>query len=67
VKGVLMEHLFTAADVAARLGVAPSTVYAWFEEGRLPGLKLGRLVRFSEEDIQQFLREARTHENGGAL
>jgi excisionase family DNA binding protein len=54
-----MEPLFTAADVSQHLGVATSTVYAWFEEGRLKGLKLGRLVRFRETDVKDFLDAAK--------
>jgi excisionase family DNA binding protein len=50
-----MNRLLTVDEVAERLGVAPRTLYRWFEQGRLGGVKVGRLVRFREEDIDAFL------------
>ncbi len=50
-----MNRLLTVNEVAERLGVAPHTLYRWFEQGRLGGVKVGRLVRFREEDIDAFL------------
>jgi excisionase family DNA binding protein len=50
-----MNRLLTVGEVAEQLSVSPHTLYKWFEQGRLGGVKVGRLVRFREEDIDAFL------------
>jgi excisionase family DNA binding protein len=54
------EPLATAREVAAILGVSPSTVLDWFEAGKLPGFKLGgRAVRFRPSEIEAWLEAQR--------
>jgi excisionase family DNA binding protein len=45
------ERLLTAAELADRLALSTSIVLDWFEAGRLPGFKLGRVVRFRESEV----------------
>jgi excisionase family DNA binding protein len=47
--------MLTPEDVAARLKVKPRTVQAWLRSGRLAGLKLGKLWRIRERDLETFL------------
>lgn len=46
----------TAHDLAARWELSKATVLDWFEDGRLPGIKLGGTkygrVRFRESDVE---------------
>lgn len=55
--------LLTADDVAGRLGVPKSWVYAQVRAGGVPHVRLGRYVRFRPEAIDEWLaaieREAR--------
>jgi excisionase family DNA binding protein len=44
--------LFTVDDVAERYQVKPGTVRVWVKEKRIKFQKISRLVRFTEEDIQ---------------
>lgn len=44
--------LFTVEDVAERYQVKPGTVRVWVKEKRISFQKISRLVRFTEEDIQ---------------
>ena len=52
-------RLLTAAELAERLALSTSTVLDWFEAGRLPGFKLGRVVRFRESEVLAWLEAQR--------
>lgn len=45
--------------VAARLGVSKQRVYDLAREGIIPHVRLGRSIRFAQEDIENFVK------NGG--
>ena len=49
------DRLLTAAELAESLALSTSTVLDWFEAGRLPGFKLGRVVRFRESEVREWL------------
>ncbi len=52
------EQLLTVADVAKMLNVSPKWVYGKYEDGSLPGAKIGRYLRFRETDIQGYVAGA---------
>ena len=52
-------RLLTVATVADRLDISTKTVRRWIEAGALRIHRLGRAVRISEADLQQFLDEHR--------
>jgi excisionase family DNA binding protein len=52
-----MEHLLTIAEVAEYLKVSPKTVRRFMGRG-LPHYRLGRVLRFKERDVFQWV-EAR--------
>ena len=54
VKGEL-KKLLTVKDVAKLLSVAQSTVYSWVLSGDIPYYKLGKAIRFKDEDVLQWL------------
>ncbi|PKK82573.1 MAG: hypothetical protein CVT49_12880 [candidate division Zixibacteria bacterium HGW-Zixibacteria-1] len=41
--------------MAEYLGVKVSTIYQWTHIGFIPHMKLGRLVRFKENDVLKWL------------
>jgi excisionase family DNA binding protein len=47
-----MDRLLTAVEVAERLGVRPSWVYAEARAGRIPHLRLGRYTRFRQDSVE---------------
>ena len=49
------EPLWTPEEVAEYLRVRPLAVYRWLREGRLHGLKVGRLWRIRQSDLDAFL------------
>lgn len=59
-----MKQYLDIAVLAGHLRVKRSTVYAWAEQGKIPHLKLGRLLRFDPDEIEAWLqtqrREVRT-------
>lgn len=58
-----MERFFTTEQVANILQVHPFTILKFIKEGKLKGVKLGRVYRIKEGDVQEFL-ESRTVANG---
>ena len=53
-----LERLLRVEQVAEILLVKPITVYSWAEGGKLKALKIGRLLRFKESDIYDFIVNA---------
>jgi len=52
-------QLMTVDDVAEYLRIKASTVYEWAANGKLPGVKVGRLWRFERSEIEKWVRENR--------
>lgn len=53
----MAEKLLTSEQVAQILQVHPFTVHKYLKEGKLKGIKLGRVWRIRESDMEQFLEE----------
>jgi len=49
------QKLLTAQEVAERIQVNPSWIYAAVRANQIPHVRLGRYVRFSESAIDQWL------------
>jgi excisionase family DNA binding protein len=49
------ESLMDIRQIAAYLQINEATAYNWAQEGKLPGIKLGRVWRFRREDIEAWL------------
>ena len=54
-----MKHYLDITSLAERLGIKRSTLYTWAEQGSIPHLKLGRLVRFDSDEIDRWLQAHR--------
>jgi excisionase family DNA binding protein len=65
---VPLDHrLLTAEEVAELLRLPASTVYDLARTGRLPHLRIGRALRFSQSDLEAHLAErCRGHVRAGA-
>jgi excisionase family DNA binding protein len=50
-----MKQYFDIAALEECLRVKRSTLYAWAEQGTIPHLKLGRLLRFDPDEIEAWL------------
>ncbi len=55
-----MTHkLYSAEEIASILKLELDTLYRYARRGKIKGVKLGKLWRFSEEDLEAFLSGAR--------
>ncbi|MFI5329417.1 MAG: helix-turn-helix domain-containing protein [Desulfobaccales bacterium] len=50
------DNLLTPEDVAMRLHISRLTVGNWLRSGKLKGVKVGRLWRVRESDLETFLK-----------
>lgn len=50
--------VMTVEELGAYLRVDPQTVYRQFREGLIPGVKIGRAIRFKREIIDAWFRLA---------
>ena len=50
-----MNRLLTPGELSELLNVKRSTIYQWSSSGFVPKRKLGRLLRFDEQDIERWL------------
>jgi excisionase family DNA binding protein len=56
-RGAQFEQFLTIKDVAHLLNVHPMTVYRLLKQGRLPGVRLGGVWRFSRQAIERWESE----------
>lgn len=54
------EKFYTTEQVANILQVHPFTILKFIKQGKLKGLKLGRVYRIKESDVNQFIEERMT-------
>ncbi len=66
---VLSERLLTPSEVADRLAIAEHTLAVWRVDRRhLPFIKIGRMVRYSEDEVEAFIeRSARYVQRGHSI
>ena len=53
----LRERLISPQQFADRLSISRWTIYSWLSEGRIEFVKLGRLVRIPERELDRIIRE----------
>lgn len=51
--------LLTVQELAQLLHVKAATLYAWAAQGKIPSLKLHGLLRFRQDEIDQWLETCR--------
>jgi excisionase family DNA binding protein len=47
--------LLTVQELAQQLHIKAATLYAWAAQGKIPSLKLHGLLRFRQDEIDQWL------------
>lgn len=52
-----MYKLYSIDEIASRLGIKKSTLYTWVHYKKIPYIKIGRKLAFSEEKIIEFINE----------
>jgi len=56
------EKMLTPKQAAERMQIRESTVLAWLRGRKMPGMKVGRVWRIREEDLDGFIRRLATGE-----
>ena len=49
------QGLIDIAHVSEHLGVKVNTVYSWVNQRKIPYVKVGRLIKFDLQDINQWI------------
>jgi excisionase family DNA binding protein len=57
-----IDQLATTEDVARLAGVSKRTVQTWYYRRVIPGLKIGRVLRFRLPDVEKALSRYTTEE-----
>lgn len=52
----MKEYTIKPEDLAKRFNVTTKTILNWFNQMNLPGVKLGGIVRFNAEDIEDWIK-----------
>lgn len=60
----MIDRFFTTEQVANILQVHPLTILKYIKQGKLKGVKIGRVYRIPESNVKNFLDERITHESG---
>ncbi|MBX3234795.1 MAG: helix-turn-helix domain-containing protein [Nitrospiraceae bacterium] len=64
-----MGRLLTLAEAAKYLGISKLTLYGWVSARKIRFVKIGRLVKFKQQDLDQWIDQhtvkAREAERGG--
>ena len=50
-------NLIDINALAARLGISVNTVYSWVCQRKIPYVKIGRLVKFDQRDINAWVEQ----------
>lgn len=63
---MLDEKFYTTDQVANILQVHPFTILKFIKAGKLKGIKLGRVYRIKESDVQEFIEDRMTQPSSTA-
>jgi excisionase family DNA binding protein len=56
---VSIPALLSVEELAVYLGLKKQTIYNWLNQGRIAGIKIGKVWRFEKSDIEKWLRECK--------
>lgn len=51
--------LLTVEEVASNLKISPKIIRKWLRDGMLSGIKLGRVWRIDEKDLEEFIQRSK--------
>jgi len=56
-------RLIDIPTLSSLLSVKPKTIYDWVHRNTIPHIKLGKLVRFDENEIKKWLENKKSNSN----
>ena len=57
------DRWFSVDEIAQHLGVSRESIYRWIERGKIPSHKIGRLWRFSAQEVDAAVRAGKLAED----
>jgi excisionase family DNA binding protein len=57
----VMDKLLTPDQAAEKLAVKPRSIKEWLRQGKLLGVKIGKLWRIRNEDLETFIIHNQTN------
>lgn len=54
-----MSQLLTVKQVVERINSTDSTIYSWASKGVIPSYKIGGLLRFDPEEIEEYIKNSK--------
>lgn len=57
-----MDKVYTPQQAAEILAISEKTLMNWLRAGKIKGVKIGRLWRIMEQDLEEFLRKNRVND-----
>jgi excisionase family DNA binding protein len=58
-KKVNWPRLMSVEELAHFLGLRKQTIYNWLHQGKISGIKIGKVWRFDRKEIENWLRECK--------
>ena len=58
-KKASIPSLLSVEELADYLGLKKQTIYNWLNQGKISGIKIGKVWRFDKSDIEKWLRECK--------
>lgn len=55
-----LKRYMDVGEVAEYLGISKGTLYNWAQQRKLPFVKIGWLIRFDKNEIDQWIEKRRT-------
>lgn len=59
------KQLLGTTEAAGYLGISKNTLYEWVVQNKVPHIKVGRLVKFRKEDLEEWLKKRTRDERKG--
>jgi len=56
------KELLSTEETAEFLGISKNTLYEWIVQKRIPHIKVGRLVKFKRDDLDEWLKKRKKEE-----
>lgn len=59
------KQLLDTTETSAFLGISKNTLYEWVLQNKVPHIKVGRLVKFRRDDLEEWLKKRTRDERKG--
>ncbi|HDN85864.1 MAG: hypothetical protein DRP68_04830 [Candidatus Omnitrophota bacterium] len=56
-------RLMSVEELAHYLGLKRQTIYNWLHQGKISGIKIGKVWRFNRKEILRWLKEQKNKNN----